>query len=86
MSSRSGLMEFLLDNIFVLIILVNIIFRVFQKKPQEEIPASSPDIDWFDPDNQDFDEWVDGDEAAFDVAYQDQRGSVVTHTSGGIPS
>jgi len=77
MSSSSGLLDFLFNNIFILIILINIFFRLFQKKSQEEDPVASSEIEWFDPDDQDFDDWVGDEEDSFDIS--SPNGSVSTN-------
>ena len=48
MTSVAGILDVIVENLFVIIILVNIFFRLFAKKPEEEQPLGTSEIDWFD--------------------------------------
>jgi hypothetical protein len=58
MNSAASIIDVLFENLFVVIILVNLFFRIFVKKTEEE-PLATSEIDRFDPDQTDDDAWED---------------------------
>ena len=77
MISIAGFLDAIFENLFVVLVLVNLFFRLFVKKAEEEGSVERADSDWFESDS----EYTSEDDPE---SYEDWRG--LDDTPSGVPS